>query len=465
MLIPGFYFLKEDEQLLVEGFTRRWVLNGPGQHYIAPLNKVERRKAITLSPAEYMYVQDRLSGEVHTEIGPKLYFLGANEHILDRLEAIPLKNNQYIRIIDNSTGNIRVEHGEKVVYLTPTEKILQNVTEGINVDEHTAVLLRDTVSGSLELITKRQVFFPMPEQEIVEVRKRILLDDHETVVIRNRGGGYLIRRGTDPERAFFLEPYSELVQFYWSSGIYKDKRNLRITHIDSRPKFMWYEFEVRTQDNVELVLGVTFFWQIVSVEAMIITTDDAPGDICSHARSAIIQSVSQVPLERFLAAFNAIIREAVLEQNDPFYSERGVLLHAVEVRSIKCKDPATQNILQEIIQETTNRLNRVQKQDSENEIRLRQMRGEIDAEVLNGQLLDTRREHLRIEGLADGEAEASRVKSFFEGLGEEISLEDKIALFNTLRKRDILQKLSEGSAQLYFTPNDVNLSIESKALE
>jgi len=248
----------------------------------------------------------------------------------------------------------------------------------------------------------------------------------------------------------------------WSTGIYKDKRTLKITYLDARPKFMWYEFEVRTQDNVELVIGITFFWQIVDVEAMIRTTDDAPGDICSHARSSIIQSVSQVNLEKFLAAFNQVVHAAVIANDDQFYVERGVRLNAIEVRSIACKDPETQRILQEIIQETTNRLNRLQKQASENEVQLQHIQGDIEAEQMKSQLLDLQREHARTQALSRGEAEAERVRTFLSGLGDTITADDKIAIFNTLRKQDMLRTLSKGTAQVYFPPADVNLSIEAK---
>lgn len=63
--------------------------------------------------------------------------------------------------------------------------------------------------------------------------------------------------------------------------------------------------------------------------------------------------------------------------------------------------------------------------------------------------------------MAAGEAEADRVRAFFEGLGD-IPLTEKLAIYNTLRKTDALQAISAGEAQLYFTPSDVNLSIESK---
>jgi hypothetical protein len=462
MIIPWIYFLQQDQQLLVQGFTRRSVVNGSGVYLAKPFEHIQRRKGITLGPTDYLRVKDTITGEIHNEFGPKLYFLEANESIDERLEAIPLKQNQYIRLLDTRTGAIRVERGENSVYLAPTEQILQHVQDGVNIDQATAVVVRDIESGQLDLITEPQVFIPAANQEIAHIYERIRLEDHETVVIKDQTGKYIFRRGTDPERSFFLEPYSELVEFWWSTGLHKDKRALEITHIDSRPKFMWYEFEARTQDNVELVLGITFFWQIVDVEAMIQCTDDTPGDICSHARSAIIQSVSQVTLETFLSAFNTVVRQAVLETEDAFYGKRGVKLHAVEVRSIACKDVETQQVLQEIIRETTNRLNRLQKQESENEIKIKQIGGEIESEEMRGRLLKIQRKNVQSQAQMEGEGEAIRVKAFLAGLGEQISSEDAIALFNVLRKQDMLATLSEGTAQIYFTPSDVDLSIETR---
>ncbi len=302
----------------------------------------------------------------------------------------------------------------------------------------------------------------MVTQEIVSVHNRITLEDREAIVIKDKSGRYIIKRGSDEDRAFFLDPHSEIVELRWSTGIHKDQRNLRLRKLDLRPKFMWYEFEARTQDNVELVIGITFFWEISDFERMVRATDDTPGDICAHARSAIIQSISKVTLEDFLANFNPIIYEAVLGTDAIFYDERGVKLNAVEVRSISCKDNETQRILQEIIRETTNRLKRQQKQDSENEVKIKQIEGEIEAEQAKVELLTLRRDHSRMEALMQGEAESARVRAFFNGLGDELSPSQKVEIFNTLQKHDTLEKLSEGTAQLYFTPADVDLSIETR---
>ncbi len=176
-------------------------------------------------------------------------------------------------------------------------------------------------------------------------------------------------------------------------------------------------------------MEISFFWQIVDVEAMVMATDDVPGDICFHARSGILQSISQVTLETFLDTFNSLIHDAVLGHDDPFYAGRGVRLHAVEVRSVTCKDPDTNRILQDIIRETTGRISRLQKQqgeseillqqrENENEIMLKQLAGEIEAESLRARLLEARVENDRRAALTAGEAEALQVRAFFDSLGD-----------------------------------------------
>ncbi|MEM7132114.1 MAG: hypothetical protein AAF702_37760 [Chloroflexota bacterium] len=462
MFFPRYYFLKDDEQLLVQAFTRRFMINGPKMAFIPPLWKVTRLKATTLGPIDYLLIRNTLTGELRNVIGPTLFFREAEDEVVEERQSITLRQNEYVCLIDNLTGTVRVERGEQTIYLSPTEDVINAVQVGVNIDEETAVLVRDNRTGQLSLITNKQVFVPEPHQEVAEVRKRIRLEDNEAVIIKDENGRYLFHRGSDEtKRAFFLEPHQELVALRWSSGIYKDQRNLMITHFDLRPKFMWYEFEARTQDNVELVIGVTFFWEISDLEKMIGTTDDTPGDICSHARSAIIQAVSRVTLEQFLASFNEIIRSVIIEGDLTFYLARGVALHAVEVRSVSSKDPSTQKVLQEIINETTNRINRLQKQESENEVSLKGLQGEIEKEQQRGQLLDLRRQHAQIEGAIAGETEAQRVQAFLNGLGEDLPIAEKVAIFNTLRKQEALERLSEGNAQLYFTPADVDLTIRS----
>jgi regulator of protease activity HflC (stomatin/prohibitin superfamily) len=462
MIFPWFYCLKEEEQLLLEGFTKKWTINGPGTFFVKPFVSAKRRRGISLLPTQFVKIKNLLSGEITVKKGPCFFFLEAYEEIKKQQDVYVLQHNEYMKVIDQTTGKIRVVTGPNHVVLEPNEEVLNKPTRGINIDEHTAVLVRNTSNGSLRLVTENKVFFPAAEEEIEEVRRRILLESHESVIIKDKDGKYQIIEGSKVDESFFLQPYQELLQLRWSSGINKENRDLIITHIDARPKFMWYEFGVRTKDNVELILGVTFFWQIVDVDKMVRTTDDAPGDICSHARSMIIQSVSKSPLENFLDSFNDVVRAAIINEDDPFYQQRGVKIHSVEVRSVTCKEASTQQILQEIIQETTNRLNRLQKQQSENEVRLNQVKGNIDIEKQKADLLEIKKANALKEAESSGEAEAAKVATFFDKLAGTVKEKEKLAIFNTLKKVEYIDKLGNSKASMFFTPQDVDLRIEAK---
>merc|ERR1719482_1712452 len=229
--------------------------------------------------------------------------------------------------------------------------------------------------------------------------------------------------------------------------------------------FMSFEFNTRTADNVELVLEGTFFWQIVDVERMVQMTGDTTGDICNHARSKFIQLISKVTLKTFMEDFNSLAAQAH-QDDDEFYNSRGVQIHTLEVTAYRCQDKSTAKILEQMIQETTNRMNRLSQQESENEIKMFALTGNIEQETRRADLLKVLQSHKLMEAKNEGEAEAERVKAFLESTASAVpALDARVGLWNVLRKQDALQAVSSGPAHLYFTPNDINLSIETKESE
>merc|ERR1719433_2464260 len=112
---------------------------------------------------------------------------------------------------------------------------------------------------------------------------------------------------------------------------------------------------------------------------MIHATGDPKGDVWYHCRSLLIQAVSRVTLEVFMVKFNEIVQNAA-NRDDQFYMDRGVCVHNLEVTRYACADEKTSRVLQEIIQETTNRINQLQQQHSEKTSRVLQ---EIIQETTN----------------------------------------------------------------------------------
>merc|ERR1712224_525391 len=110
--------------------------------------------------------------------------------------------------------------------------------------------------------------------------------------------------------------------------------------------------------------------------------------------------------------------------------------------------------------ETTNRLNRLSQAESENEVKIFRMRGEIETQKLNSDLLTIQHEHAEAEARVAGKTEAEKVSAFVNGLAGDVPrLEDRISMWQTLRKTDALTVVSQGGASLVFTPNDCDLKI------
>merc|ERR1712151_541758 len=240
-----------------------------------------------------------------------------------------------------------------------------------------------------------------------------------------------------------------------------------ISKIDLRSKKMFFQYDVRTSDNVKLQLDGTIFWNINDVSMMVKTTSDPEGDVWQHARSNLIQAVSKVTLAKFMADFNNITMEAFREQSaDGFYKARGVEVGSMELTRYVCLDKRTADILEDIIQETTHRLNQLQQQKSENDVKSAQLQSEIELERKRTALIQTRADNARLEASSRGDAgglELMReVAAFVNGLNDTLpNVENRIDLYKlheTLKSKDAgMHSLASGNATLFLTPQDVDL--------
>merc|ERR1719230_1129889 len=190
---------------------------------------------------------------------------------------------------------------------------------------------------------------------------------------------------------------------------------------------------------------------------------DPKGDVWYHSRSALIQAVSTVTLETFMSSFNSIVAEAAA--TDPaFYEERGVVLHSLEVVNYECKDAATASVLQEIIQETTNRINRMQKQRSENEVEMEKVSAQIEIEKQRAGLIKEQTANEKLQASVKGEAEGSKLAqstlAFMQMLSPEVKdPEARLALLKFFTE----QKSAVEQSQRYASNPSLRTVIEGGA--
>jgi len=230
--------------------------------------------------------------------------------------------------------------------------------------------------------------------------------------------------------------------------------------IDVRHRFMPYAFVARTHDNVEIVLYIVFGWEIVKVEQMINKTKDIKNDICLKARSEIIEQVAKQPFRLFMAEVNSVVENAVLKADSIFYEERGIQVTSIQVEGFSCKHLDTERVLQETVQEATNKMNKVLKQETANEVIRTEMEGRIREEELKKKVLEIQYEHEQIVARTEGEAASQRILTFLRSLGDEITLAQKLSIFNILEKKQSIKDLAQGSGvTLFCTPQEMNLNM------
>jgi regulator of protease activity HflC (stomatin/prohibitin superfamily) len=226
---------------------------------------------------------------------------------------------------------------------------------------------------------------------------------------------------------------------------------------------------VRTSDNVKLTLEGAIFWQIKNLSTVIIATADPEGDVWHHARSALIEAVSGVTLQTFMAGFNDIVMQAFgTTRNDGFYAERGVEIESMELTRFDCADPETSQILQAIIQETTNRINKLTVQESANEVAAAALTAEIALEQQKTELIRTQSENQvlqsKMEGEANGQEIVGNALAFIGGLNETVpDVNTRVELYTMHHQLDArntdTQNLASGTAHLFVTPADLNLKL------
>ena len=118
-------------------------------------------------------------------------------------------------------------------------------------------------------------------KSLAEYQERVSGSVRSLAKVKNREGEFQYFYGSEEKRApgqpraFFLEPYAEIVKLCWSKGRRRETRNLFIERFDCRAQFMSFEFNCRTSDNVELILEGTFFWEVVDLPAMVKSTGDS----------------------------------------------------------------------------------------------------------------------------------------------------------------------------------------------
>jgi len=372
-------------------------------------------------------------------------------------------------LVNKLNGSERVLRGPQIVVPDFSERNDEGKQKAVFITVQTAVIVEYRTTGQQRLETVPGVFFPGPYERIKSVRNRTAIRANEAAVVRHSSGNVTVKSG----EAFFLDPYSTMVEYSWSSyatpGAAEPVPKDRIRLIDLRIRRMFINTEVRTNDQVKLRLEAIVFWRVTDVQLMVARTSDPPGDIAQRARTTLVQSVSGTTLALFMSGFNDISAAAANKaKSESFYTDRGISFEGLEVTKFDSVEADTALILQNIIAETTNRLNNLAKAETQNAINAAKMLADIELERERTNLIQQQANNKELESQSTGMSAGSKLlkaaQTFIGGLNKTVpDIDQRVGLYQlqeSLKSRNIdTQNLASGSAQLFLAPKDLNLKL------
>lgn len=486
IILASIKTLAKDEQMVVHYLDGQFAYNGPSTKLYNPFRARDRRFKPRLGPVEYVLIKNTLSGQRRVEEGPLLVNLTAYETHDPPQHKYTLKKDEYIRFVSELTGEERIVLGAGSVAPGPWDNTTgKEQAQSINMD--TAVVVLNKMNGSKGLYDVPGMFFPAPYQEVVETVTRTRVLPQECMIVRNAYGRYVVHigsgsNGTGSGTSFFLKPFEEIVELEWSAfgeppenGGKQRVGKETLTRIDMKQRRIPFQYDVRTIDNVAMRIEGTIFWMVTDVEKLVGKTADPVGDIWYKARGTLISAISRVNLEDFMASFNTLIQDAFDAQaGESFYSDRGVALDQMEVTKYDPTDPITAVTLQEIIEEATTRINRVQAQEGSNDVEAAKLDNDIKLEEARKLLLEQKALNDLLSASKEGEAEgvqlAESAKSFLLGVDEAIPDEtDRLDLYYLRKELENQNQRSALIAQgkattLFLTPQELHMTMNANEL-
>uniref|UniRef100_A0A6V0FZT6 Band 7 domain-containing protein n=1 Tax=Zooxanthella nutricula TaxID=1333877 RepID=A0A6V0FZT6_9DINO len=470
--------LGPSDQVVVHYLAGREVVNGPCRVVLTPFRDKTRRKALALTETQYARVKNVLDGTVRMISGRTVEFLQAYEEAEPTQDKIVVRREEYLRLYDRVTGTERVVRGATSLVPGPWEDLDEHGAQQARfVDKDSAVLVLNRQTGSKRLATTVGVLYPDAYEDFAEVRRVIRLLPHERMVVRNALGQYIVYSGAGPHGnatglSFFLQPFDRVVTMRWSTFLEPEEGQRQvadvqtITRIDMRMRRVFFQFDTRTNDNVQMNIEGSIYWNVVDVAKVVNNTDDPAGDVWHKARSTMISTISKIDLETFMASFGQLIVDAFNAQiSDGFYEQRGVQVHHMQVSRYDCEDPHTSATLREIIQETTNRMNRLQAQRSENDVKAARILADITRENQQTVLITSQAVNERLEASLEGESDGIRlaksITSFVDRANRSAQDTARSLTMYKLHKRlqnqnSRTRHIASGNATLFMTAEQLN---------
>jgi len=412
----------------------------------------KRQYCVVLNPVNEN--GERSYGQRELRRGPCTFFLQPQEslengiqdiHVLSTGESLLLRAKQEFN--DNGTtrnpGDLWMIDGPNE-YIPPIQVEVVKKRKAIPLDENEGIYVRDSLSGTISLITgcaymlkpneelwkkdmppeaeklvndknknkSRAISFRAPHNTCVQ------LYDYKTNTSRLVWGPSLV----------MLQPEEQITILSLSGGKPKKPHMIKALFLQLGPEYMTDIFVVETSDHAKLSLKLSYNWYFkVSRDDedadKIFSVPDFVGDACKVVASRVRGAVAQTTFDHFHKYSAKEIRQAVLGVTDGkindeyFFKENKLAITNIDIQSVEPVDSKTRESLVKSVQlaiEITTKSQEAQarqeakkeEEQAKGDLEIQKLKDDQEAEKLRQEFVQLETKTKIVEQIGEAEANA-----------------------------------------------------------
>lgn len=440
-----------------------------------------------LDQDDYIVVTN-FKGEKRTIRGPCVYKPELGDTWTTSKNAIVVPLNCYIIVKDNNNSEIPVRHirGPTKFIPEPYQTIEKDMLQCVEITETKGIHLMRS-NGQVVLLDKPQFYMPEVGEKVLTSINKIILIETDFCIIKSPKGNIELKCGKNKsDAAFFLPPFYTFMEFEFGT----EKKTI----LSTLPTFVTHKFAIRTADNVILDLDLRISYQIFDPNIFGANPINFYTHLINWCQNELLDAYAKTPLREFMKCYSAIAIQSITN-SESYFKPFGISILDIQIINYTCKDSKTQDLLNEdiktnvvkqnelkakendvLIKEKENEIRKRQKdlevvmaqKDNEVElkrkelevnIRLKELDLQMEEERKRTDLLNIKRENAVKEAEYEGRAQGHAVAEFLSSLPKEMSFDEKMAAWNTLRELEKANMMYTKVEKLNIYPPNADLRV------
>lgn len=391
------------------------------------------------------------AGDEFLVIGPKTYIPTKNEKIVKEVRGTPLSDTDGIYVQNKDTGDARLVKGteeETIYFLQPNEQLFQ---KDLTKDELAGLgLIEQGSSYGVRVLTRQAANDSyLRDNSIALVLE---LEDNEVIYIFD-GSDTRIEKGP---KTTFLEPYERPKVLNLSGGKPIEQNALKVALLKLGPDFIYDQITVRTRDNAQLRVDVTYKWRFDLTDDNLkkaFNIEDFVGYAAETLSSEIRSVAAQYDFEEFHAKSIEYIKTAVFGEGDSsrIFEENGLKIFGIDITSIAPEDPNIAEKLHQAIKQNMDIYCNKLVLKATLEAERQEVEGQMKIEKERKKLIQSQNVSKRLEATEEARIDAESRKIAAESEAEAIKIKADAEIEAEKRKLNtIINELNQEGARNYL---------------